>query len=332
MEIKQIDNYIILERISKSMSILYKAKDIHLDKLVALKLLPEEYEENPVLIKLFQKEFKSLAQMDHPNITRIYHAGKFRSRWYFVMEWVEGLDLKKYILKSGILDIEKVLIIVGQIAHALNYAHKNGIIHRDIKSSNILIKPVKGAGIKAYLTDFGIAKDISQRSGTVATGVIGTADYIPPEQALAKKELIGPQSDVYSLGIVVYEMLTGRVPFKAESDTAVIQMHINTQPPMLHEFNPTIRKQVERVTLKALEKHPAKRFASAGEFYLSLKKAVEMTSTSFPKPTPVSAKTPLPAPEDNEKYKWVYPAAAGIAILIGTLMFFVGQSIRGIIQ
>ena len=331
MEGTRIDNYLLLKRVSKSMSLLYKAKDEHLDKIVALKILPEEYEKNPVLLRLFQKEFKNLAHMDHPNITRIYHAGKFGNRWYFVMEWIEGIDLKKYILKNGPLSLDTTLLILRQVADALNYAHKNGIIHRDIKSSNILIKK-SADGLKAYLTDFGISKDTSQGGGTIATGVLGTADYIPPEQALAQKELIGPRSDIYSLGIVIYEMLTGRVPFKAEAETAVIQMHINMPPPSPHDFNPAIKKQVARTVLKALEKHPAKRYASAGEFYHALKRAKEATTTDLQFKDKPKTKTPVPVSMPEKDYPWIYPVAVGVAILIGILMFFLGQTLQTVIQ
>ena len=331
MEGTRIDNYLLLERVSKSMSLLYKAKDEHLDKIVALKILPEEYEQNPLLLRLFQKEFKNLAHMDHPNITRIYHAGKFKNRWYFVMEWIDGLDLKKYLLKKGPLSLDTTLIILRQIADALNYAHKMGIIHRDIKSSNILIKNSPN-GLKAYLTDFGISKDTSQTGGTIATGVLGTADYIPPEQALARKELIGPRSDVYSLGIVIYEMLTGHVPFKAEAETAVIQMHINTPPPSLHDFNPNIKKPVSKAVLKALEKHPSKRYASAGEFYYALKKAQEATTTDIKISNGNKTNPPTPIPVSKNNYSWIYPIAGIIAILLGVFMFFLGQALQGIIN
>lgn len=336
MEVKKIDNYIILDEISESMSLLYKAKDEHLDKIVALKVLPEKYEKNPLLTRLFEKEFKNLASLDHPNIITIHHAGKIQNRWYFTMEWIEGLDLKKYIMRHGPIELNKGTLIMRQVAHALSYAHKHDIIHRDIKSSNILIKEA-GNKIKAYVTDFGISKDIKARTDgrtlTTTTGVIGTLDYMPPEQALAQKNKIGPASDVYALGCVVYEMFTGRVPFKADTDPAVVQMHINTPPAPLSDFNPTIPNKVERVVLKALEKEPRDRFQSTWQFYLALNVAKEKASNVTPTPSPPHTPTPrgTPALIQTKSYNWIYPVSAAVALGMGVLMFFVGQYLRNIL-
>lgn len=346
MEQKKIDNYLLIEQISRSMSVLFKAKDLNLDKIVALKILPEEYVENPVLSRLFQKEFKNLAQMDHPNITRIHHAGQYKKRWYFVMEWVDGIDMKKYIVQHKGIEFTYILPIFKQIAHALHYAHQKGIVHRDIKSSNVLLKN-KGNGYKAYLTDFGISKDTSSSntSATMTRGVLGTADYIPPEQALGQRHLIGIKSDIYSLGIVLYEMLCGRVPFKASSETAVIQKHLNETPPSPRVFNPKIPLATVRVVLKAIEKDPSKRYANTGEFYQALKLSFEESIGSV-EPIQQAEKinvngkyhnqekahsTHLETILENSGQKWIYPAAVIVSVLFGIVMFFIGQNLQSVL-
>ena len=240
-----------------------------------------------------------------------------------------------------------MLPIFKLIAHALNYAHKKGIVHRDIKSSNVLLKR-KENGIKAYLTDFGISKDTSggNTSATMTRGVLGTADYIPPEQALGQRHLIGPRSDIYSLGIVLYEMLCGRVPFKAPTETAVIQKHLNEVAPSPRLYNPKIPVAAVRVIMKAIEKDPAKRFANTGEFYQALKmsfeessveieipKSSDKTNSSY-KPHKKSETNPsLSGIEtESDEYKWLYPAAIVVSVLLGILMFFIGQNSQQLLQ
>jgi serine/threonine-protein kinase len=302
-----------------------------------LKILPEEYVENQLLSTLFQKEFKNLAQLDHPNIIKILHAGQFQKRWYFVMDWVDGIDMKKYITRNGKIEQSFILPIFKQIAHALHFAHEKGIVHRDIKSSNILLKQ-NGSAIKAYLTDFGISKDIggNRTKVTMTGGVLGTADYIPPEQALGQRELIGPRSDIYSLGIVLYEMLCGRVPFRGETETAVIQMHLNQTPPNPRNFNNQISDATARVVLKAIAKDSGKRYSHTGEFYQALKLSFEGNTernSATPPPLPRKDKTPLPLVKtDVFETPWLYPVSFIISVLLGVLMYFLGQSSQQFLQ
>jgi serine/threonine-protein kinase len=214
-------------------------------------------------------------------------------------------------------------------------------VHRDIKSSNVLLKK-KENGFKAYLTDFGISKDTSSgnTSATMTRGVLGTADYIPPEQALGQRHLIGARSDIYSLGVVLYEMLCGRVPFKAPTETAIIQKHLNEAPPSPKMFNPKIPISVVRVVMKALEKDPSKRYANTGEFYHALKLSFEESTIPIENSRHTN-KASLPVKKSVKEnigtsqygietyesdYKWVYPLATLLSILLGILMFFIGQN------
>ena len=262
-----INRYEIIMKIgSGGMADVYKAKDHVLNRLVAIKVLKQEYSTDATFVKKFRVEAQSAAGLSHPNIVNVYDVGEDDGVYFIVMELVQGITLKNYIDMKGKLDIREALNISVQIASGLSAAHENRIIHRDIKPQNIIMS----RDGKVKVTDFGIAKVAD--STTVTTTAAGTVHYISPEQA--RGGYSDERSDIYSLGITMYEMVTGRVPFEGETNVAVALMHIQSVITPPRQLEPSIPVSFEKIILKCTQKKPERRYASARELIADLRKVL----------------------------------------------------------
>jgi putative two-component system response regulator len=245
------------------MATVYRAYHQALDRYVAIKVLPDFFAEEAEYLERFQQEARSVARLKHPNILDVFDFGQDNGVTYLVLELVSGGTLSDRL--GGQMDLQDVVAILKPIAGALDYAHSQGVLHRDIKPSNILIH---GDGTPV-LADFGLAKMAESARKLTASGMIlGTPEYMSPEQAAGQR--IGPPSDIYSLGIVGYEMLTGRVPFQADTPVAVLLSHLNSAVPPAHELSGELSRHLEGALRKALAKIPDQRFTSASDFVAAL--------------------------------------------------------------
>lgn len=261
------DRYEILEKIgSGGMADVYKAKDHKLNRLVAAKVLKHEFSVDETFVKKFRVEAQAAAGLSHPNIVNVYDVGEENGIHYIVMELVQGITLKKYIEMKGKLEIKEALNISVQIASGLQAAHDNRIIHRDVKPQNIIMS----RDGKVKVTDFGIAKMAD--STTVTTNAAGSVHYISPEQA--RGGYSDAKSDIYSLGITMYEMLTGRVPFEGETNVAVALLHIQGEMIPPRRLEPSIPRSFEKIILKCTQKKPERRYASARDLIADLRKVL----------------------------------------------------------
>lgn len=272
------NRYEILEEVGLGgMATVYKAKDHVLNRLVAVKVLKDEFTTDTDFIKRFNTEAQAAASLSHPNIVSIYDVGHEdeNNLYYIVMELVQGKTLKEIINDEGALSWKWAVNIAMQIASALELAHKNGIIHRDIKPHNIIITE---DGI-AKVTDFGIAKAVSNSTITAFGTTIGSVHYFSPEQA--KGGFTDAKSDLYSLGVVMYEMLTGKVPFDADTPVSVALKHMQEDPKEPIELNPEIPTAVNQIVMKAMQKEPSARYQSATEMLHDLSKALKDPDGDF---------------------------------------------------
>ena len=272
------NRYEILKEIGNGgMAIVYKAKDHVLNRDVAVKVLRDEYTTDSDFIKRFNTEAQSAANLQHPNIVAIYDVGheEENNLYYIVMELIKGKTLKQIINKDGVISWKWAVNIAIQIASALEVAHKNGIVHRDIKPHNIMITE---DGV-AKVTDFGIAKAVSNSTITSFGTTIGSVHYFSPEQA--KGSITDAKSDLYSLGVVMYEMVTGTVPFDADTPVSVALMHIQEEPIPPIEKNPEIPSAVNDIIMKAMRKDPLERYQSATEMLADLSKALKDPEGDF---------------------------------------------------
>jgi serine/threonine-protein kinase len=255
------------------MAAVYRAVDTRLGRNVAVKVLHPEYARDQPFLQRFQQEAEFAASLGaHPNIVAIYDIGQDDAVHYIVMELVEGRDLKDIIRERAPLEVSEAFSIARQVASALDFAHKRGLVHRDIKPQNIM---VTDAGV-AKVTDFGIARSLSASQLTRTGMVIGTAHYFAPEQAQGMPA--APASDIYSLGIVLYEMVTGHLPFDADSPIAVAMQHLHSEPPPPWDYNPALSTRAGAVVLRALEKDPERRYRDATEFASALSEAAAIGS------------------------------------------------------
>jgi eukaryotic-like serine/threonine-protein kinase len=262
MQQQILDNrYELLQKIGEGgMARVFLGRDLRLNRQVAIKLLSDRLVPDPDFLSRFRHEAQAAAILNHPNIVGVYDVGQDGDAHYIVMEYVEGLDLKKEIMRYGTLDIERAVSIAIQVAQGLDAAHRVGLVHRDIKPQNIIISP-DGA---AHITDFGVAKSRFSTAMTETGITLGTVDYISPEQAQGQPATA--RSDIYSLGVTLFEMLTGRLPFSGDGPIAVAMQHVGTPPPAPRQLNPQIPPQLEALLLRAMAKNPAQRFAGAAEF------------------------------------------------------------------
>lgn len=270
------NRYEILESIGVGgMADVYKALDHTLNRYVAIKVLKEELNSDETFVKKFRQEAMAAASLSHPNVVNIFDVGQEDSINYIVMELCEGVTLKEYIRRKGKLEIYETINIAIQIANGIQAAHDRGIIHRDIKPQNVIIT----TDGKAKVTDFGIAKAVS--SQTITASTVGSVHYISPEQA--RGSYCDGRSDIYSLGITIYEMLTGRVPFDGDSTVAVALLHIQGEmiPPSTYE--PMIPVSLEKIVMKCTQKKPEERYASALDLIADLRRALMTPNEDFVK-------------------------------------------------
>ena len=281
------------------MAAVYLAKDLILDRLVAIKVLRLDFRQNNDAMRRFRREALSATQLTHPNIVGVYDVGQSQEMNYIVMEYVEGTDLKDYIRQRGALHPIEAVRIMMQIVSAIAAAHQNRIIHRDIKPQNILID--REGNVK--ITDFGIAVALSDTSLTQTNTLLGSVHYLSPEQARGGMATI--QTDIYALGIVLYELLTGRVPFDGESAVSIALKHF--QEPLPSVVNPTamVPQSLENIVLKATAKDPMNRYRSCYEMFQDLKTCLDSTRLYEKKfvPTSFSGETKVLTPINTQKVK-----------------------------
>ncbi len=265
-----IDNrYRILSKLgSGGMSDVYLCDDINLGRKVALKILHSRYAQDKEFVERFQREARSAASLQHKNVVSIYDRGQLEDTYYIAMEHLEGRSLKELITKEAPLGVERSLKLAGQILAALRYAHQNGIIHRDVKPQNVIVDDADNAKVM----DFGIARAAGSEITEVGS-ILGTAQYLSPEQAQGKS--VSDASDIYSLGVVLYEMLTGCVPFDGESAVSVALKHVNEDPTPIGQLVTDVPKPVEVVVMRALAKDPSRRYQSAQAFANALNELSE---------------------------------------------------------
>ncbi len=264
-----IDNrYTVIRKLgSGGMADVYLANDEDLERLVAIKILDKRFARDEEFISRFQRETRAAAGLNHPNIVNIHDRGRTDSSYYIAMEYLEGESLHEIISNEGGIDPTEVVSIAEQILKALQFAHERDVIHRDIKPHNMIMND-RG---EVKVTDFGIARAGASSTKVTTTGsILGTANYMSPEQAAGKE--VTSSSDLYSLGIVLYEMLTGQVPFDGDNLMTVAMKHLNETPEPPGDFVPEIPDQLDVITMKALAKNPQQRYENADEFLLDIEK------------------------------------------------------------
>jgi serine/threonine protein kinase len=267
----QVGPYKIIEKLGQGgMATVYKAYHAGLDRYVALKVLHSDLTEDPTFTVRFQREARLVAKLDHPNIVAVHDFAEHDGYPYLVMKYIEGETLKVR-LGHGPLTTEEISNVVNSVGSALAYAHQEGILHRDIKPSNVLI--AKDGHI--YLADFGLARIAQSGSSTISSdAVMGTPQYISPEQAIGKSDL-DEGTDIYSFGVMLYEMVVGQVPYSADTPFSIIYDHIHSPLPLPQLINPSVPESVERVLLKALAKERSERYATVTELVAAFKSAWE---------------------------------------------------------
>jgi len=255
--------YELIERIgSGGMSIVYKAKDRALGRIVAVKMMHESFTNDKGFLKRFQQEAHAAANLAHPNIVTVHDIGQDEYKHYIVMEFVEGQTLKEIIRSRNEepMPISRALDLMIQVCNGIGYAHRANLVHCDVKPQNIIVT----VDDQVKVADFGIARAISTATQVQQVSQVwGTPQYFSPEQAAGDTPT--PASDVYAIGIILFEMLTGRLPFAAESHTAMALKHLHTPPPLVSEFNPAIPSQLAQIINKLLAKEPAGRYRTAGQ-------------------------------------------------------------------
>jgi beta-lactam-binding protein with PASTA domain/tRNA A-37 threonylcarbamoyl transferase component Bud32 len=272
---KVLNRYKIEERLGGGgMSVVWKAYDLVLDRSVALKVLRPEMSDDDEFIARFRREAQSVASLSHPNIVNIYDVGEDGGLYFIIMELVDGRTLRDKLRAEGRLSVQEALRVAQQICQGLSHAHARRIIHRDIKPQNILF--TKQGDVK--VADFGIARALGGVSTTSRDVVVGSAPYISPEQA--KNGTVSDRSDLYSLGIVLYEMLAGKPPFIGDSPVAVALSHVQNEVPSLRETSPEVPQAVDNLVRKALAKNPSDRFASADEMLIAINALIAAGSST----------------------------------------------------
>jgi serine/threonine protein kinase len=284
---RQLANFRIERVLGRGgMAQVYFGQDVKLNRPVAIKVIDARFRGNPAYAKRFVREAQAVATWRHENIAQVHYADEDGDLYYFVMEYIDGLDLgeliSQYTGQGELMPHADVLRIGHAVASALDYAHQKGVIHRDVKPSNVMV----ARDGRVVLSDFGLALDVQQGS---MGDVFGTAHYIAPEQARRSSDAV-PQSDLYSLGVILYEMLTGVVPFDDPSPTAVAIQHITQKPPSPREINTDLGAEAEAVLLKALSKSPNDRYQSGGELMAALESALRTSPVAavvVPAPLPL---------------------------------------------
>jgi serine/threonine protein kinase len=292
------NRYQLLELVgSGGMAAVYRGVDTLLQRQVAVKVLREGFVGDPAFLARFQREARAAANLDHPNVVTVYDVGQDGDRHYIVMEYVDGQDLKTLIRRKGRLEVDETLGIIIQVCAGIGHAHKAGIIHCDVKPQNVLI--TKDG--RAKVTDFGIARALSESGITESDTVWGSPLYFSPEQAAGEPP--SPASDVYSIGVIMYEMLAGTPPFQAEKPAALALMHMREEPQPLTVQNPRVPAHLEWIVRKVLAKEPAARYRTAGQMghILSRYRRQSEHPTGRQQAVPVPPRTSPPPPKRTVK-------------------------------
>jgi serine/threonine-protein kinase len=300
---------------SGGMSTVYLAKDETLDRPVAVKVMHREMSEEADQLERFRQEARAVAKISHPNVVAVIDAGEDHGYPYIVFEYVEGETLKQRIARVGALDIQEAIAYAIEIARGLSIAHARNMVHRDIKPQNVLIDD-EG---RAKLTDFGISRQLEQ-DGMTATGrVLGTTDYVSPEQAMG--HAVDQRSDVYSLGVVLYEMLIGQVPFHADSQVGVAMKHVNEELPDVQRRRPEISAAVALVVERSTDQDPGERYQDVGELIDDLETALEVEAaragSTTGEATSVLDAVPAPKRKLSPRAKWSWAAIVLLALVGG---------------
>src|SRR5690349_3920612 len=251
------------------MATVYKAYHPQLERYVAIKFLQQSFSDDVNFLGRFEREAKIIASLDHPNIVPIYDFNYFDGRPYLIMKLIEGKTLKE-VMDDNAVPKSQILDMLVAVANGLTYAHERGVLHRDIKPSNVLIDSTN----RPYITDFGLARMTEMSQSTMSQDMLmGTPHYMSPEQAKGTEELT-PATDIYSLGVILYEFAVGQVPFSGNTPYAIVHDHIYTALPRPRDLNPDVSPQVETVLVRALAKNPADRYPTAVEMVQAFKQAI----------------------------------------------------------
>jgi serine/threonine protein kinase len=305
---EQVDHYRLDERVAEGgMATIFRATDLRSDLRVAIKVPHPEAECDPALFTRFQREAEIGRMLDHPGVLRVFPAEKSR-RVYFVMEWVEGIPLRALLAREKRLDPARATRIAAAVCGALDHLHSRGVVHRDLKPENIMI----GADERIKLIDFGIAGKSGGRRVTFGkfSQSMGTPDYVAPEQVKGKRG--DARTDIYALGVILYEMLTGETPFEGESPLVLLNNRLRKDPVPPRRHNRALSPELEQVILRALEREPVHRYASAKQF------EAELLS-----PPPVRPRERGQPPQPTRRTLLVYSGLATIPILIFVLLLYV---------
>jgi predicted Ser/Thr protein kinase len=297
------------------MSSVYRAHDRLLERDVALKVLHQQYVADTDYVERFRREARSVAQLSHPNIVTVIDRGEQDGRQFIVFEYINGENLKALVEREGPLPEQDAVRLALQIARALGFAHEHGLVHRDVKPQNVLLN---GDG-QAKVTDFGIARSLDVKGGLTQTGtVMGTSDYIAPEQARGAR--VDAQSDIYSLGAVLYELLTGEVPFPGDNFVAVAMRHINEPPPSVRERRPDVSPRLDALIRRAMAKEPRDRFGSMDELCAELNACLSPETAASGAQTMVVPRRKPPRPPAERPSVWpLILLLGGLAVLAGIL-------------
>lgn len=313
------DRYKIEEKIGDGgMAVVYRGVDTLLGRSVTIKILRENLAGDPDVVRSFRREAHAAASLSHPNIVNVYDVGREEDVYYIIMEFIDGRSLKEVIQEEGRISPEAALSIALQICEALQHAHCHNIIHRDIKPHNILITR-EG---RAKVTDFGIARAITSATVTYTQSIVGSVHYFSPEQA--NGGLAVERSDIYSLGIVLYEMLTGAVPFSGDTPVSIALKHVREEIPYPSELNPDIPSELEDIIMKAVEKAPDDRYASAEELAADLKELQGALQRGEAGPSGKKRKAPVrrKKPKGKGKTYRAWLLGGGLLLLIALLVTF----------
>lgn len=331
--------YEILEEVGNGgMAVVYKAKDFDTGAIVAVKILREEYLDNEEFCRRFRNESRAIALLNHPNIVKIFDVCNSPSLQYIVMEYIDGISLKDYIEQQRVVRVKEAVHFTTQILRALMHAHSKGIVHRDIKPQNIML--LSNGRIK--VTDFGIARLITSQTSTITDKAIGSVHYIAPEQA--RGAVTDARADLYSVGVMLYEMLTGKLPFDANSAVSVAVMQLQADPKMPRQINPNIPVGLEEITMQAMQKDPSARYQSAAEMLQDIEnfklnpgikfnyKYIVEDSARYRKPAETVKK---PDSAEDEYRSPVIPVLTGIAtafVLVAVVFVIIFIDASGILK
>jgi serine/threonine-protein kinase len=329
--------YRVLSRLgSGGMADVYCAEDTHLGRQVALKVLYRRFAQDNEFVERFKREAQSAAGLTHPNVVNVFDRGEHDGTYYIAMEYLPGRTLKDVVGERGVLGQEEVVDIGVQILRAASFAHRRGVVHRDLKPHNVMLDDAGNAKV----TDFGIARAGASEM-TEAGSIMGTAQYLSPEQAQGSHATA--QSDLYSVGIILYELLTGRLPFDGESAVAIAVQHLNDPPAPIRSLRPDVSPQLESAVMHALAKDPAERWSDADEFIGALESA-RASLAAQPLGQDTAAFAPVPAavvagangapppedPEEEDKLRWPWFALGltALVVALALLLFSGGEQVE----